>query len=375
MSRRAHDDEKYDIKPFDCVSSGQVYRDFKNAALRFLAGILDESGSSLANHAIDDDMGGAAAGAPALPNANQAVQRTKMLRLRTVRSKKLYAWLVRHLEDESTCKMLGQVGGPYFQNGQAVLAYLDMYDTAILQTDVRELNNMWNEVSIAKDIGISLHSINEFAKKLNYLNSERPLAIQFNHTELAEKMLESIIDCSAYMSKDATAEYNAAVGNREFEYAAGNPRAGQRDFVSMCKDYNAMWQTAVIARHILPAPPSRKQQQQPSARMAEQREQRAFLVRERMGAYERAALAPTKRISLNAQTNPSKQSRPSNRRPNRQTGKPNRQTGKPNQSRKPIPRMGKPNGQTGKPNEQTGKPNGQTKRANGQTKQTKQTTK
>ena len=36
-----------------------------------------------------------------------------MLRLRTVRSKKLYAWLVRHLEDESTCKMLGQVGGPY----------------------------------------------------------------------------------------------------------------------------------------------------------------------------------------------------------------------------------------------------------------------
>ena len=86
-----------------------------------------------------------------------------MLRLRTVRSKKLYAWLVRHLEDESTCKMLGQVGGPYFQNGQAVLAYLDMYDTAILQTDVRELNNMWNEVSIAKDIGISLHSINEFA--------------------------------------------------------------------------------------------------------------------------------------------------------------------------------------------------------------------
>ena len=49
MSRRAHDDEKHDVKPFDCVSSGQVYRDFKNAALRFLAGVLDESGSSLAD--------------------------------------------------------------------------------------------------------------------------------------------------------------------------------------------------------------------------------------------------------------------------------------------------------------------------------------
>ena len=43
MSRRAHDDEKHDVKAFDCVSSGQVYRDFKNAALRFLAGILDET--------------------------------------------------------------------------------------------------------------------------------------------------------------------------------------------------------------------------------------------------------------------------------------------------------------------------------------------
>jgi len=45
----------------------------------------------------------------------------------------------------------------------------------------------------------------------------------------------------------------------------------------------------------------------------------------------------TKRFSPNAQTNQSKQSRPSNRRPNRQTGKPNRQTGEPNR-------------QTGKPN-------------------------
>ena len=33
MSRRAHDDEQHNVKPFDCVSSGQVYRDFKNAAL------------------------------------------------------------------------------------------------------------------------------------------------------------------------------------------------------------------------------------------------------------------------------------------------------------------------------------------------------
>ena len=49
MSRRANDDEQHDIKPFDCVTSGQVYRDFKNAALRYLAGTVDESGSSLAD--------------------------------------------------------------------------------------------------------------------------------------------------------------------------------------------------------------------------------------------------------------------------------------------------------------------------------------
>ena len=40
-----------------------------------------------------------------------------------------------------------------------------MYDTAIKQTDVRELNLIWNDASIAKDIGINLHSINEFATK------------------------------------------------------------------------------------------------------------------------------------------------------------------------------------------------------------------
>ena len=284
MSRRAHDDEKHDVKPFDCVSSGQVYRDFKNAALRFLAGVLDESGSSLADHAIDVDMGGAAAGAPPLPPVTAAVQRSKMQRFRVVRSKKLFAWLVRHLEDESTCKMLGQVGGPYFQDGQATLAYLDMYDTAIKQTDVRDLNNAWNDVSIAKDIGINLHSINEFAKKLNFMNSERPMATQFNHTELAEKMLESVMDCSAYMSKDATAEYNAPAGSRKFEYAAGGPRAGQRDFVSLCQDYNATWQVAVIARHIPLAPPSRKPKQALSMAVQQQREQRAMLVQERMTA-------------------------------------------------------------------------------------------
>jgi len=65
----------------------------------------------------------------------------------------------------------------------------------------------------------------------------------------------------------------------------------------------------------------------------------------------------TKRFSPNAQTYQSKQSRPSNRRlnrqtgkPNRQTGKPNRQTGKPNRSRIPISQMGKPKHQNFKLN-------------------------
>ena len=45
MSRRANDDEQHDIKPFDCVTSGQAYRDFKNAALRHLAGTVDTDDS------------------------------------------------------------------------------------------------------------------------------------------------------------------------------------------------------------------------------------------------------------------------------------------------------------------------------------------
>ena len=59
MSRRANDDEQHDIKPFDCVTSGQAYRDFKNAALRHLAG----TGHSQPTEHLSDESARAGVGA------------------------------------------------------------------------------------------------------------------------------------------------------------------------------------------------------------------------------------------------------------------------------------------------------------------------
>ena len=78
MARRVNDTETLDTEPFDCISGGPAYRRWKGKALQILAGKTDESASSLADHALDQDMGGAAVGAPALPGGAQGV---KMQRL------------------------------------------------------------------------------------------------------------------------------------------------------------------------------------------------------------------------------------------------------------------------------------------------------
>ena len=58
MSKRVDDANVHDVEPFDCIHSGEPYREFKKRALQHLASVLDESGSSLADHLLDIDMGG-----------------------------------------------------------------------------------------------------------------------------------------------------------------------------------------------------------------------------------------------------------------------------------------------------------------------------
>ena len=58
-----------DLEQFDCVSTGEKWREYKTDALKVLAGKCDDSGSSLADHMLGVDMGGPNPGAIPMPAA------------------------------------------------------------------------------------------------------------------------------------------------------------------------------------------------------------------------------------------------------------------------------------------------------------------
>ena len=60
-----------DLEQFDCVSTGEKWREYKTDALKVLAGKCDDSGSSLADHMLGVDMGGPNPGAIPMPAAGR----------------------------------------------------------------------------------------------------------------------------------------------------------------------------------------------------------------------------------------------------------------------------------------------------------------
>ena len=63
--------------------------------LNFCSSKVDESGSSIADHLLDVDMGGAGPGAPAMPTT--AAELTKMQRLRSGRARSAYGIIIKHI--------------------------------------------------------------------------------------------------------------------------------------------------------------------------------------------------------------------------------------------------------------------------------------
>ena len=160
---------KYEFSRFDGVS-GEPYRRWRRELLNFCASKVDESGSSLADHLLDVDMGGALPGAPAMPTAAGEV--SKMQRLRNGRARAAYGIIVRHIVDTDLVAILS---ANHFQQGQEALRFLNTaYDTAVRPSDLRELDQQWNELNIINDVGINEESINKFSKLLMRVNGDRP---------------------------------------------------------------------------------------------------------------------------------------------------------------------------------------------------------
>ena len=172
MSKRVDDvSTTLDMEQFDCVSTGEKWREFKTDALKHLSGKCDDSGSSLADHMLQIDMGGAGAAAPAMPPGNTRDGAT-MRRLFNKRQKLLFQWWIRHLASKTLTDMLAAPGSATFQNGLATLAQLDtLFDKPAGRSELREMNRRWDDLSIKDDVGISETSIPKFAIKLAHENA------------------------------------------------------------------------------------------------------------------------------------------------------------------------------------------------------------
>ena len=118
-------------------------------------------------------------------------------------------------------------------------------DNRLAENEPRE----WNDLNIIDDIGIHKSSVNSFTKLLTVTNGERPAPQRFGNNEIGDRILEAIIDSSAHFSEGAIEEYNALPGNRQFEYPAAHPLAGQRNYIELTKHYNMLWELAFEKGH------------------------------------------------------------------------------------------------------------------------------
>mmetsp|Transcript_44105 Transcript_44105/g.107166 ORF Transcript_44105/g.107166 Transcript_44105/m.107166 type:complete len:1025 (-) Transcript_44105:235-3309(-) len=248
----------------------------------------DESGSSLADTLQGVDMGGPLAGAPPIPPGAPG---QKMARLRDGRAKSAYALIYKHVSDGDLRTILFT---NHFQDGHGAIQYLDtVYDTPLTRSELREMDKLWTELSIAQDIGIQQDSVSRFAKLLQRVNSERPAANRYNLTEMCEKLLEAIADASRHFNEGAMREYDAAVGSRQFEYPAAHPLfANQRNFGACVQYYDAQWKQAVKSKILTVTGPLRRAGAQ--ARMVVDRGMRVSPVQ--APASEPRAVSPTRTL-------------------------------------------------------------------------------
>ena len=115
------------------------------------------------------------------------------------------------------------MNGPYFQDGAAAYDYvIPQVITAILSSQIEEMNIEWYLTEIHTDVGVSPNSIKDSLKLLRLKNALRPAAKQATSDDIAEKLLNMISNASSMFTYAAQAELNAVEG------APGTP--GVRQF-------------------------------------------------------------------------------------------------------------------------------------------------
>ena len=255
-------DQRHDFTPFACLPGVAIYRTWRRDLMATAASRSDDSGSTLADYFGDADMGGTAAGAPRLPpitgaRGNALSDANKMQRLRTARRKNAYALIVKHITDQDVLTVLSTT---CFQDGRAALQYMDAnYDRALERSELRSINREWDDLSIAKEVGVREDTCVKFLAVLRRVNGERPAGPHRHDDDtIAEKFLEAISDASSKFSESALDEIDQPPGSRRFETAAGG-----RNLNAIVAYYDKLWKAEVKAGRLTRTQPQRGGAQNP----------------------------------------------------------------------------------------------------------------
>ena len=190
-------EQKYEFTPYDCVP-GDGWEKFDSDLLNHCTGEVDKRGWSVADHLLGADEGGATG--PALPSTApaNAVERRAALAAQRIRAKQAYSIITKHITDAD---WILDLKTNHFQQGRA--AYDALAAACAQPVDalkLRSLNKDWDEVDLLADVGVNANSISLLAKRLKALNSKRPVAHRKTADQIAERLLECIMDTSKHFS-------------------------------------------------------------------------------------------------------------------------------------------------------------------------------
>ena len=235
----------------------------------------DARGYSWADHYLRQDEGAVDAagnpmpGAPPMPAAGAAAQLRESQAAYRGRKKDSFRFLIAHIADKATLTLLGDVNGPYFQDGAAAYDYvIPQIITAILASQIEEMNIEWYLTEIHTDVGVGPNSIKDSLKLLRLKNALRPAAKQASSDDIAEKLLNMISNASSMFTYAAQAELNAVEGVpgtpgvRQFQLPVPNaaaiaagaaavpavvvpPLPRPRDLNALVTHFHGLWENAV----------------------------------------------------------------------------------------------------------------------------------
>ena len=273
-------DMKLQFEPYDCTP-GPAARTFLRKCLQHGAK-TDDQGWSLQDTFLRQDDGavqnGTGIGIPGAANHVAGVQAPQaglivapvgggaaaiaahnaQLNARKKRLKDSAAFILMHLDDESTTLLLEDSQGAcrFSQNGPEIYDYIAQHCvTPYSTTELREMKAALIQVSILHTVGITQNSVKDLLKEIKVQNSMLGAAA-LTTDEVAETILDAIAKASDHLNESASKELNApagpigAQGVREFQLAV--PGGVIRDLLGMVNAFHNKWVAGFKGKQIHP---------------------------------------------------------------------------------------------------------------------------